>query len=473
MINAALFPAIAVVSPVSRELSTFCGAAFSILVAVAAFTRPSLIRERVISVALFALLALGLVLLCAGVADGNEWAILAGSPFGGIGMVWFSVLLGVALTRLSAREAAVAIPLAFVLSYFVRFALALTSLTVPLPLAALVYLASLVGIYGLVEPSIAGILQTIRVQESPTVLDATNPSSYLPFSSFVYLTVFLFNAACGFEMAQTGGKLPFASEIASFVPAGLVLVAAFFPERSPSADGLHRFSALLVFGGLLLVPLGLGPSGSAAAAQGGAVLLRGGADTFAVLTYLLVAAIGARNPLGALSTSAFAFAASWIGIGVGALGSMGLESLSVESPDAVILATTAVTFLFVAYNFVVLRPHSFNAAIADVVPAHPAPTPSHLVPDAPALQSNADDESRLDAACAVVADRFGLTGRERDVLALLARGRTSPIIQKKLTVSHNTVKSHVRHIYTKLDVHSQQELIDLVEREAIGGPRPL
>ena len=49
------------------------------------------------------------------------------------------------------------------------------------------------------------------------------------------------------------------------------------------------------------------------------------------------------------------------------------------------------------------------------------------------------------------------------MLRLLARGRTSPVIQEKLFLSHNTVKTHVRHIYAKMDIHSQQELIDIVE----------
>ena len=39
-------------------------------------------------------------------------------------------------------------------------------------------------------------------------------------------------------------------------------------------------------------------------------------------------------------------------------------------------------------------------------------------------------------------------------------------IQDELTVSYNTVKTHVSHIYAKLDVHSHQELFDLVERQA-------
>jgi DNA-binding CsgD family transcriptional regulator len=46
---------------------------------------------------------------------------------------------------------------------------------------------------------------------------------------------------------------------------------------------------------------------------------------------------------------------------------------------------------------------------------------------------------------------------------LLAKGRNSRVIQKELHISYNTAKAHVRHIYTKLGVHSQQELIDLVE----------
>lgn len=47
---------------------------------------------------------------------------------------------------------------------------------------------------------------------------------------------------------------------------------------------------------------------------------------------------------------------------------------------------------------------------------------------------------------------------------MLARGRNGQFVMEHYVVSRNTVKSHVKHIYAKLDVHSQQELIDLVER---------
>lgn len=56
---------------------------------------------------------------------------------------------------------------------------------------------------------------------------------------------------------------------------------------------------------------------------------------------------------------------------------------------------------------------------------------------------------------------FCLTERETDVAALLLAGRSRPFIRDELTVSINTVSSHVRSIFSKCGVHSQQELIDL------------
>lgn len=61
-----------------------------------------------------------------------------------------------------------------------------------------------------------------------------------------------------------------------------------------------------------------------------------------------------------------------------------------------------------------------------------------------------------------LAERHFLTKRETEVLGLLVAGRSVPYISQQLCVSDNTVKSHVRHIYTKLDVHDRQELLDLV-----------
>ena len=63
----------------------------------------------------------------------------------------------------------------------------------------------------------------------------------------------------------------------------------------------------------------------------------------------------------------------------------------------------------------------------------------------------------------LLAARYFLTEREEEVLDLLVAGRSVPYISEKLMVSANTVKTHVRHIYAKLDVHNRQELLDVFD----------
>ncbi|MEC4273726.1 helix-turn-helix transcriptional regulator [Adlercreutzia sp. R25] len=67
--------------------------------------------------------------------------------------------------------------------------------------------------------------------------------------------------------------------------------------------------------------------------------------------------------------------------------------------------------------------------------------------------------------CDAVAERYELSPREREVFDLLVRGRSIDYIAQSLTISFNTAKSHIRHIYVKTDVHSRQELLDLIDRE--------
>lgn len=66
------------------------------------------------------------------------------------------------------------------------------------------------------------------------------------------------------------------------------------------------------------------------------------------------------------------------------------------------------------------------------------------------------------AKCIAIGNRFGLSNREVDVLALLARGYSSSRIQAELYIAAGTVNYHTRNIYAKLGVHSKQEVIDLV-----------
>lgn len=70
-------------------------------------------------------------------------------------------------------------------------------------------------------------------------------------------------------------------------------------------------------------------------------------------------------------------------------------------------------------------------------------------------------EENLDGMVARIAAKGALSARETEVLGYLARGRSQPYIRDALVLSKNTVASHVKHIYQKLNVHSRQELLDL------------
>jgi DNA-binding NarL/FixJ family response regulator len=58
-----------------------------------------------------------------------------------------------------------------------------------------------------------------------------------------------------------------------------------------------------------------------------------------------------------------------------------------------------------------------------------------------------------------------LTAREREVLALLARGATNTQLADRLTVAESTVKSHVKHILHKLGASNRAAAIACYVRE--------
>lgn len=73
-------------------------------------------------------------------------------------------------------------------------------------------------------------------------------------------------------------------------------------------------------------------------------------------------------------------------------------------------------------------------------------------------------EETLSTRCETIARDHQFTPRETEIFQLLAQGYTMPMISEKLFVSENTVKSHVKSIYQKLDIHVRSELIELVNQ---------
>lgn len=77
-------------------------------------------------------------------------------------------------------------------------------------------------------------------------------------------------------------------------------------------------------------------------------------------------------------------------------------------------------------------------------------------------------KGRFHVRCEEIADRYMLSRRETEVMFLLAKGHNAAFIQDKLCISKSTAKTHINHIYRKLDIHTQQELLNMVEDRPSG-----
>ena len=60
-----------------------------------------------------------------------------------------------------------------------------------------------------------------------------------------------------------------------------------------------------------------------------------------------------------------------------------------------------------------------------------------------------------------------LTSREREILQLLADGMSNADVAQRLFIAQETVKSHVRHILTKLEADTRTHAVAIALREAI------
>ena len=71
------------------------------------------------------------------------------------------------------------------------------------------------------------------------------------------------------------------------------------------------------------------------------------------------------------------------------------------------------------------------------------------------------------AAADEAEDPFGLTVRERDVLALVAAGATNREIGERLHMAEKTASVHVSRILAKLNVRSRTEAAAVAHRQGL------
>ncbi len=88
--------------------------------------------------------------------------------------------------------------------------------------------------------------------------------------------------------------------------------------------------------------------------------------------------------------------------------------------------------------------------------------------DADPGQPKSERKGKFSQAVEALSERHALSAREADVLRYLAMGYGSDRIAQAMGVKVNTVRTHTHNVYVKLDVHSREELMVLVDAEVAG-----
>lgn len=181
---------------------------------------------------------------------------------------------------------------------------------------------------------------------------------------------------------------------------------------------------------------------------------------FAILAFLPLVAEGSCQYLkewkGETTGAAAALlaAAAFLSVGVSTLFSWAIYHDSDVSVTTLLVCALAITYTMVlAYTFLQrdarFRRHHEVLAEEENLAARSLETP-----EAAATRRRGIEE---------LSQTYCLTEREADVLLLLARGYSQHGISARLDVSDNTVRTHLRNLYRKLQIHSRQEAIELVE----------
>ena len=76
------------------------------------------------------------------------------------------------------------------------------------------------------------------------------------------------------------------------------------------------------------------------------------------------------------------------------------------------------------------------------------------------------NESQAQMLTFKLAKEFELTRRQEDILRLIIEGNSNNEIAEKLHISANTVKTHLRHIYEKLNVRNRREILQKMAQTA-------
>ncbi len=176
-----------------------------------------------------------------------------------------------------------------------------------------------------------------------------------------------------------------------------------------------------------------------------------------------------HSPIQALVVMATC-ALGWI-IGSRGLAFAGLGSLALHASTAAAIALLVASVpMFAPENHAASLATEQNAGSGDGPAAQPQTGSTEEGSAEPASPNAVQEVPTLEEATLAVARSHDLSNREFDLLSLIVEGADNKRISEELFISPNTVKTHLRNIYSKLDVHSKEEIIALVEEARSQNP---
>lgn len=134
-----------------------------------------------------------------------------------------------------------------------------------------------------------------------------------------------------------------------------------------------------------------------------------------------------------------------------------------------LMSIYVLSFAEVTINFKRKDPEAdFDTTVEEINPspmqtANPQDVPDQAQPVRPLIRNVVVAQDMVPIYSRMIKKAYGLSNRETDVLELIIRGRDVARMAETLFVSENTVRSHCKNLYRKLDVHNRQQVFDLVE----------
>ena len=281
-----------------------------------------------------------------------------------------------------------------------------------------------------------------------------------------FLAVFLFNGIFG-VIAQVNslggdsfGLYDVYTSIIVVTVAALLVVFLRLNPKGISFPLVVAVVSLMLATGLLLFLNGRTSTNPLAG-----VLIRSGYDFAFILFAALMAAKCFAAPQRVILYAGAYFCAHITSVYVGRI--VGAALMSGQTSPADVLTTLSQVLLWVLFavgvvGFYLVATRNTAAGALDTRGDGEGVGEGAVVVD-PAIAAEVLATEERTAAFREFMEQKGLSQREVEVLEELLRGQNRAAIAKRLYLSPETVKSHVRRIYMKFGVSSKQELLDLLE----------